>query len=129
MRKSVRKSASLPPARRERRIQQLTDLYLKYEGDSRETQIRPLDLSLHGMFVNTSTHYPEGAVLKLRFRLTRSNLEVQTRGEVRYCLAGIGIGIEFVRLGAKATRAIEEELRALSQPRHRGPRISSRKRA
>jgi hypothetical protein len=91
---------------------------MSFEGGGCEIPIRPPDLSLHGMFVNTSTHFPEGTIVNLRFRLTQSNLEVQTRGEVRYCLPGIGIGVEFVGLGAESIRAIEKELKAFSRPRH-----------
>ena len=118
MRTRPRKRTSGLPARREPRIQHLTELYLTYEGDTREIKIRPPDLSLHGMFVNTSTHFPEGAVVNLRFCLTHSNLKVQTRGEVRYCLPGIGVGVEFVGLGAEAVRAIEQELRIISRSDH-----------
>ena len=89
---------------------------MNYEGEGGVMAIRPPDISLHGMFVNTSTHFPEGAVVNLRFRLTRSNVEVQTRGEVRYCLAGIGIGVEFIGMGPDALRAIEEEIEASFRP-------------
>jgi PilZ domain len=89
-----------------------------YEGAAREIPIRPPDISPHGMFVNTSTHFPEGAVVNLRFRLTQSKVEVQTRGEVRYCLPGIGIGVEFVGLGVESAQAIEKELGAFSRSRH-----------
>jgi hypothetical protein len=106
------------PARREPRIQQMSDIHLSFEGGECEIPIRPPDCTPHGMFVNTSTHFPEGAVVNLRFRLTQSNVEVQTRGEVRYCLPGIGIGVEFVGLGAEASLAIEKELKAFSRPRH-----------
>jgi hypothetical protein len=85
---------------------------LNYEGSGDEIAIRPPDLSPHGIFVNTSTHFPEGTIVNLRFRLTQSNLEVQTRGEVRYCLPGIGIGVEFVGLEPEAVQAIEKELKA-----------------
>ena len=116
-------------ARREPRLQQLRELHVTYEGRESEVPIRPPDLSLHGMFLNTSTHFPEGAVVHLRFRLTQSNLEVQTRCEVRYCLPGIGIGVEFVGLGDDAVRAIEKELKIFSRPRrarnHTKPRQSA----
>ena len=118
MKKRPRNDAPSKPGRREARIQQLSDVHLTFEGRGSEIPIRTPDLSPHGMFVNTSTHFPEGAIVNLRFRLTHSNLEVQTRGEVRYCLPGIGIGVEFVGLGAEAGRAIEKELRAFSRPRH-----------
>ena len=99
-------------------MQHLSELHLSYEGGGCEIPIRPPDISPHGMFVNTSTHFPEGAVVSLRFRLTLSNFEVHTRGEVRYCLTGIGIGVEFVGLGAEAVRAIKKEVRAFSRSHH-----------
>jgi hypothetical protein len=117
LKKRARTAAPTKPARREPRIQHLSELHLSYEGAGREIAIRPPDLSPHGMFVNTSTHFPEGAIVNLRFRLTRSKVEVQTRGEVRYCLPGIGIGVEFVGLGVESVRAIEKELRAFSRSR------------
>ena len=113
--KKTLKQAPLSPARREPRIQYVSDLCICYDGREFETPIRPPDISVHGMFVNTSTHFPEGAVVNLRFRLTRSNLQVQTRGEVRYCHPGIGVGVEFVGLEAEATRAIERELLDVSR--------------
>jgi hypothetical protein len=102
-------------ARRETRIQFLSDVHLEYEGTGCEILYHPPDLSPHGLFVNTSTHLPEGAVVNLRFRLTRSDVEVQTRCEVRYCLPGVGIGVEFIGLEIEAVRAIEEELRYFSR--------------
>ena len=115
-RASVRRISE--PARREHRIQLLSDIQLEYEGAGFETMLRGPDLSPHGMFLNTTTHFPEGAVINLRFRLTRSDIQVQTRCEVRYCLPGIGIGVEFIGLGAEAVRAIENELRFFSLSRH-----------
>jgi hypothetical protein len=102
-------------ARREPRIYFLSDVHLEYEGMGCEILYHPPDLSPHGMFVNTSTHLPEGAVVNLRFRLTRSEVQVQTRCEVRYCLPGVGIGVEFIGLGIEAVRAIEEELQYFSR--------------
>jgi hypothetical protein len=106
-------------ARREPRFPLLRELRMKYEGRTDDIRLRPPDISLHGMFVNTSTHFPEGAIINLRFRLARSNVEVQTRGEVRYCLPGIGVGVEFVGIRPEATRAIEREVRASIQTRCR----------
>ncbi len=105
-------------ARREPRIPHLSSLQMSLEGGG-AVPVRPPDLSLHGMFVNTSTHFTEGAIVNLRFRLTRSNIEVQTRGEVRYCLRGIGIGLEFVGIGAESLRAIQQEIKALTGSRPR----------
>jgi len=117
LKKRSHADTAVTPARREPRIQYLSELHMKYEGGGREIPLRPQDLSPHGMFLNTSTHFPEGAVINLRFRLTQSNFEVQTRAEVRYCLPGIGIGVEFVGLGPESARAIEKELEAFSRRR------------
>jgi PilZ domain len=123
--KRIRKENPSGPARCEPRLQLLSELHMTYEGGGGTIPIRPPDISLHGMFVNTSTHFPEGAVVKLRFRLTRSNIEVQTRGEVRYCLAGIGSGVEFIGIAPEALHAIEEEIRASSRSRLPRKRASS----
>lgn len=104
-------------ARREPRLPHLLDLRMNYEGDGRDIPLRPPDISLHGMFVNTSTHFVQGAIVNLRFRLTRSNVEVQTRGEVRYCLPGIGIGVEFVGIRPEAVRAIDREIKISQRTR------------
>ena len=129
MSKREPKETFFSPGRREPRFQHLSEIHLSYEGGGAEITIRLPDLSPHGMFVNTSTHFPEGAILNLRFRLTQSNVEVQTRCEVRYCLPGIGIGVEFVGLGDDAVRAIEKELKIFSRPRrarnHTKPRQSA----
>ena len=117
--KRVKKTKDFSATRRELRLPQLLEIRMNYEGNSENILLRPPDLSVHGMFVNTSTHFHEGAILNLRFRLTRSNAEVQTRGEVRYCLPGIGIGVEFVGIRPEAVRAIEKENRAPYRTRAR----------
>ena len=115
--KRARTKPQYDAPRSEPRFRQLSELHLSYEGGGVDIPIRPPDISVQGMFVNTSTHFPEGAVVILRFRLTRSNVEVQTRGEVRYCLPGIGIGVEFIGIAQEARQAIEEELEASSRAR------------
>jgi hypothetical protein len=62
------------------------------------------------MFINTAKLFPEGAVLKLRFRLSRSGVLIQARCEVRYCLKGVGVGVEFVDISPEFVRAIEDEI-------------------
>ena len=81
-----------------------------YEGFEEDIRVRPPDLSPHGMFINTSTGYPPGAILKLRCRLSRRGVLVQTRCEVRYCLKGVGVGVEFVGISPESIRAIENEI-------------------
>jgi PilZ domain-containing protein len=98
-------------ARSGTRIHTLDELSVHYEGHTEEIAARPPDISPHGMFINTSRRFPEGAVLNLRFRLGLSGAEIEARGEVRYCLEGVGVGVEFVGLPPEAARAIEEEIK------------------
>ena len=38
------------------------------------------------------------------------SLAIQTRGEVRYCLKGVGVGVEFVGISPESVQAIEDEI-------------------
>ncbi len=99
------------------RFPHVRELSLVYEGHSEDIAVRPPDISSRGMFINTANHFPEGAVLQLRFRLTRSDYEVKARCEVRYCLPGVGIGVEFLHIPPEALRAIEQEVRSANRGR------------
>ena len=87
-----------------------SELSFVYEGKFEEVPIRPPDISVQGMFIQTPRHFAEGAVLKVRFRLARSGHEIQTRAEVRYCLSGVGVGVEFIEISAEDRAAIQSEL-------------------
>ena len=105
------------PARQFQRYSSTYDLSVTYEGTAEEITVRPPDLSVQGMFINTPTYFPVGAVLKLRFRLGRSGYQVTTRAEVRYCLEGVGLGVEFVDLPVAARDAIQEEIEGTASVR------------
>ena len=62
------------------------------------------------MFIPTQRDFPIGSVLKVRFRLPRSNFHVSVRAEVRHCIPGSGVGVEFLELSAEAMEAIQNEL-------------------
>ena len=94
------------------RYSNLKDLYLSYEGRSEFFPIRPPDISPTGMFINTAADFPEGAILKVSFRLTKSNYPISVRCEVRYCLSGVGIGVEFIGMPPTDQHAIAIETRA-----------------
>lgn len=94
------------------RIFSLRDLSVTYEGHTEEVALRPPDISTRGMFINTTRGFPEGAVLKVRFRLGISGEEIRARAEVRYCLPGVGVGLEFLELSPEDLRAIERETKA-----------------
>jgi len=117
---SPRRNAQPPSSsRRCQRFPHLRDLCLVYEGHSEDIVVRAPDISSRGMFINTANHFPEGAVLQLRFRLTRSDYEVKTRCEVRYCLPGVGVGVEFVHILPEAVRAIDKEVRSANRSRRK----------
>jgi hypothetical protein len=101
------------------RYTSLRDLRVTYEGHSEEISTRSPDLSIRGMFINTTRTFPEGAVLTVQFQLAGSHEEITTRCEVRYCLPGIGVGVEFVDISPEAVRAIEREIEAQSGARSR----------
>jgi len=92
------------------------DLSVTYEGYSEDVITRPPDISTRGMFINTNRSLPEGAVLNVRFRLTHSGVEVRSRCEVRYCLPGVGVGVEFIDIAPEAVLAIEQETKREARP-------------
>ncbi len=100
----------LAGARESKRYSPLSDLAIVYEGHSETIPVHGPDLTPLGMFINTPRRFPHGAILKVRFRLAITNVEVQARCEVRHCLAGIGIGVEFVDISPEAQLAIEQEI-------------------
>lgn len=99
------------PTRQVSRYPYLRDLSVKYEGQSEGISVRAPDISQCGMFINTSCSFPEGSVLQLHFRLPHTGVEIATRCEVRYCLFGVGVGVEFLGLPSEASQAIEDEIR------------------
>ena len=108
------------------RVHSLRSISLNYEGHSEQVATRPPDVSVHGMFINTSRSFPEGAVLNLRFLLSLSGVEIQTRCEVRYCLKGVGVGVEFLGITPEAVHEIEREIR-LCAKQSAGNKRSGRK--
>jgi len=101
--------AALTPPRQAERYAHYRELSIVYEGTSQDIPVRAPDISIHGMFINTAQKFPEGAVLRICFRLARTHYLVTARGEVRYCLPGVGVGVEFIALPEDAQHAIEEE--------------------
>jgi hypothetical protein len=103
------KSKASAASREFQRYSTYSELRVNCEGSDDEIPVRAPDVSVRGMFINTTGLFPEGAVMKISFRLTRSGFEVKARAEVRYCLPGVGIGVEFTDISAEAQRMIEQE--------------------
>jgi hypothetical protein len=101
------------PAREFDRYATYRGLNIVYEGRSEHIAIRAPDISPRGMFIHIPQHFPEGAVLKLEFSLSRSGYLIHARAEVRYCLPGVGIGVEFVEISSEDEQAIADEIDVL----------------
>jgi hypothetical protein len=112
------------------RFSSLRELSVTYEGYSEDIVTRPPDVSTRGMFINTSRTFPEGAVLNVQFRLALTGTEIHSRCEVRYCLPGVGVGVEFIDISPDYVRAIEKEVKLGNGARtKRKSRVRSKLRA
>ena len=96
-------------------VSHLREISVTYEGQNEGISLRTPDISTQGMFISTAMRFPEGAVITLRFRLTRTNVEIAARSEVCYCLGGLGIGVKFLDLSMQSAQAIEKELHLAQQ--------------
>jgi hypothetical protein len=104
-------------ARYHPRLRVVQEISLHYEGESAIIHVRPPDISASGMFINTSRPLPEGAVVTVQCKLAHSGAEIWARGEVRYCLRGVGVGVEFTDISAEAVHVIEKEIRMAQRGR------------
>lgn len=101
------------PTRDAERFAAYRGLSLVYEGRSEKMEVRAPDISPKGMFIHIPRQFPEGAVIKVEFWLSRSGHKVNARAEVRYCLPGVGIGVEFVDISDEDKMIIETEINDL----------------
>lgn len=73
------------------------------------------DVSVGGLFVETKVIYEIGTRMDLRFHLNDGGPVVIARGEVRYIVPKMGMGVQFVDLSRNDRKRIEE-LVATSPP-------------
>src|SRR5260370_298531 len=107
------------------RVHTIASTSVHYEGRTEELASRPPDVSRQGMFISTIRNFPEGAVLNLKFRMALSGTQISTRCEVRYCLPGVGVGVEFVGISPEAVGDIEREVELCT--RQNSPQTSVKK--
>ena len=69
------------------------------------------DISVGGLYMNTQTDLPEGAVLMLRIPLGED--QVVVNAEVVYSNPGRGVGVRFQGLSEKDRALMERELPSL----------------
>jgi hypothetical protein len=108
------------------RIHSIRQIAVQYEGTEERIISRVPDVSTTGMFINASRQYAEGAVLNLSFCLALSGLEVHARGEVRYSLPGVGVGVKFIDISENAIRSIEQEIQLSRRSPRRPARSATR---
>jgi len=97
------------------RVQSVREISLNYEGRTETISVRPPDVSCRGMFISIAERFPEGAVLNLGFCLPVTGAQIRTRCEVRYCLPGVGVGVEFLDITDKEEQLIEREIHSCDQ--------------
>ena len=107
-----RKTARRAFARNWPRYSNLKDLSISYEGRNEAFPVHLPDISPTGMFINTGADFTEGTILNVSFRLVKSNHRIDVRCEVRYCLDGVGVGVEFIGMAAANQAAIAKEILA-----------------
>ena len=113
--------------RRAPRIHSIRQIAVQYEGTGERIISRVPDVSTTGMFISTSRQYAEGAVLNLSFCLALSGLEVNARGEVRYSLPGVGVGVQFIDIPQNAIHSIEREIRLSRRTQRPARKVTLRK--
>jgi PilZ domain len=90
------------PERNRRKFQRVP---LTTEIDMPVATTQSLDMSAGGMFVETNSVIPVGTLLTIGIWVKERR--IITRAIVRSSRPGVGIGIEFLSLGEKETKAIE----------------------
>ena len=95
--------------RRHDRSRLIVDVY--FNGADAIGVASTKDISLGGLYMNTQTVIPEGAVLTLRIPLSDGK-QVVVNGEVMYSNPGRGVGVRFQGLTAKDRELMKRELPA-----------------
>jgi c-di-GMP-binding flagellar brake protein YcgR len=90
--------------RRNKRISFIKDVEVIGVGIRRSS-----DLSIGGMYIETVTTFPVGAILDLRFKLQEIDDQlIQVQAKVLYEHGGIGIGLCFVDLSPEDREKIQK---------------------
>lgn len=78
------------------------------KGSTERTSGRAKDMSVGGMFINTTTPLPFGADLVVHLTLPGEKSPFALPGVVRWSKNGEGMGVQFGLVGARETHAITE---------------------
>ena len=102
-------SLSQDERRRHDRSRLLVDVF--FDGMDATGVASTKDISVGGLYMNTQTDLPEGAVLMLRIPLGAE--QVVVNAEVVYSNPGRGVGVRFQGLSEKDRALMERELPSL----------------
>ena len=91
--------------RRAKRINYTCEIQCEGNGIGRITT-RINDISASGLFIDALAHLPVGSILRLRFTLRGTLIDVI--GEVRYCMPKVGMGVQFLTLEPEHQAVIEQ---------------------
>jgi len=86
---------------------------IEYEGSGVKVQRRLVDLSVDGIYIDTTSPLPEGSSIRIKFSLPGGHI-VEVDGVVCYCQPSVGMGIEFTNLSPQDRAVIEEFVKKLS---------------
>lgn len=81
----------------------------RLEGiDVGRSHVRLADLSADGAFVDARTVLPAGTIARLHFAI--DSVEVSVLVEVRYSMAGFGMGVRFVDVDDATRRVLDSAI-------------------
>ena len=66
------------------------------------------DISVGGMFINAKFPVPVDSELSLTFRLNPTDPPIACHGKVMFSRVGMGMGIQFLDLGAETEAALQK---------------------
>ncbi len=92
--------------RQHERSRLIVDVF--FEGNDLTGVAGTKDISTGGLYMNTQTEIPEGALLAIRIPFAEGDVVVN--GEVIYSNPGVGVGIRFHGLTAEARAILERAL-------------------
>lgn len=93
-----------PERRASKRKNYICVVEVKPEGGGR-FNARINDVSTSGIFIESVASFPVSTNLQLKFRI--ANTQVETLGEVRYCMSQVGMGVRFLNLLPEYRMVIE----------------------
>ena len=94
--KLLSQPATSPSRRMTSRIPAPGDVWVHWQCEEREDISRVLDMSLGGLFIETSHTLPDGAVAELSFLVEEG--QISANAVVKHTKNGVGLGFKFTGL-------------------------------